>query len=133
MTDTDVFGFSSLKLFDSIKSDQLPDTAREICDVFEDLIFVWDYKESNLRVINWRATQSKDNKNVQHQVSGPSPGTSSSNNLILDSNSIVNTKFHNFQNQRLSWRHLHLAQRHPGRFDHGAASALGIQRRLSGW
>lgn len=65
--DTDAFNFSNLKIFDSIK-DNLPDGAREICDVFEDICFVWNFKENNLFVVNWRAAQSKEVKNVKHQV-----------------------------------------------------------------
>jgi hypothetical protein len=65
--DTDAFNFSNLKIFDSIK-DTLPDGAREICDVFEDICFVWNFKENNLFVVNWRAAQAGDGNNVKHQV-----------------------------------------------------------------
>lgn len=68
MTDTDTLKFNSMKIFNSVK-DNLPDGAREICDVFEDLLFVWNYKECNLLVVNWRSAQSKDAETVKHQVS----------------------------------------------------------------
>lgn len=68
MTDTDALSFSTLKIFDSVK-DSLPDGAREICDVFEDLVFVWNFKENNLCLANWRSAQSKDVKSVKCQVS----------------------------------------------------------------
>lgn len=65
--DTDVFKFACLKIFDCVGGN-LPEGAREICDVFEDLIFQWNFKESNLLVVNWRAAQSKDGKAVKYQV-----------------------------------------------------------------
>ena len=65
MTDTDVFNFNSLKVFDSIK-DNLIEGAREICDVFEDLLFVWN--RNNLQVVNWRSAQYKNVKDVKYQV-----------------------------------------------------------------
>ena len=68
MTDTDAFNFSTLKIFNSLK-DNLTEGAREICDVFEDLCFLWNFKENNLYVTNWRAAQSKATKDVKHQVS----------------------------------------------------------------
>lgn len=68
MTDTDAFKLNNMKIFDVVK-DCLPECAREICDVFEDLLFVWNYKDSNLLVVNWRAAQSKDVTMVKHQVS----------------------------------------------------------------
>lgn len=68
MTDTDALKFNSIKIFEAVK-DNLPDDAREICDVFEDLLFVWNYKDCNLLVVNWRSAQSKDVVEVKHQVS----------------------------------------------------------------
>lgn len=67
MTDTDAFKFNNFKIFDSVK-DHLPDDAREICDVFEDLLFVWNFKECNLLVVNWRSAQSKNACDVKFQV-----------------------------------------------------------------
>lgn len=67
MTDTDVFNFNSLKIFDSIKNN-LSESAQEISDVFEDLLFVWKQEIQSLQVINWRSTQSKDLKDVKYQV-----------------------------------------------------------------
>lgn len=67
MTDTDAFKFTNLKIFDSIK-ENLPEGARDVCDVFEDLVFVWNFKETNLFVVNWRAAQSKAVKDVKYQV-----------------------------------------------------------------
>lgn len=67
MTDTDAFKFTHFKIFDSIK-ECLPEGAREICDVYEDLVFVWNFKENNLFVVNWRTAQSKDVENLKHQV-----------------------------------------------------------------
>jgi hypothetical protein len=61
MTEIDVFNFSRLKIFDGIKS-SLPDESREIVDVYEDLLFAWNFKENNLQVVNWRAAQTKDPK-----------------------------------------------------------------------
>jgi hypothetical protein len=67
MTETDAFKFANLKIFDSIK-DNLPEGVREICDVFEDLVFVWDFKANCLLVANWRSAQAKDGKDVKFQV-----------------------------------------------------------------
>lgn len=67
MTETDAFKLARLKMFDSIKGN-LPEGAREICDVFEDLIFVWNFNESNLLVVNWRSAQTKEVANVKYQV-----------------------------------------------------------------
>lgn len=67
MTESDAFKFSRLKMFDSIKGN-CPEGAREICDVFEDLLFVWSFSESNLLVVNWRSAQSNETKNAEHQV-----------------------------------------------------------------
>lgn len=66
MADTDVFNFNSYKIFDSIQ-DHLTEGAREICDVFEDLLFVWN--RNNLQVVNWRSAQSKNINDVKYQVS----------------------------------------------------------------
>lgn len=68
MTETDAFKFNNLKVFDSVK-ENLPDGAREISDVFEDLLFVWNFKENNLLVVNWRSAQSKDASSIKCQVS----------------------------------------------------------------
>ncbi|CRK99463.1 CLUMA_CG012569, isoform A [Clunio marinus] len=67
MTDIDVFKFSNMKIFESIQ-ENLPDNAREICDVSEDLLFLWNYKESNLLVTNWRLAQSKSISKFQTLV-----------------------------------------------------------------
>lgn len=69
MLDIDFLKFSSLKVFDSVK-DNLPDDARDITDVYEDLLFVWNFKNSNIRVVNWRAAQTSSNKGkeIKHQV-----------------------------------------------------------------
>jgi len=71
MLDTDFLKFSSLKVFDHVK-ENLPDDAREIAEVYEDLLFVWNFKNSNIRVVNWRAAQTSSNKGkeIKHQV-GP--------------------------------------------------------------
>lgn len=68
MTEIDAFNFSKLKVFENVK-DNLPDDAREIADVYEDLLFVWNFKNNNLQVVNWRSAQNKDGKEVKHQVS----------------------------------------------------------------
>lgn len=69
MIDTDFFKFSSLKAFEKI-NEKLPDDAREIVDVYEDLLFVWNHKNSNINVVNWRAAQSSSNLNtIKTQVS----------------------------------------------------------------
>lgn len=68
MVDTDSFRLSNLKIFNGIK-DNFAEDSREICDVFEDLIYVWNHKENNLGVTNWRSAQNKDSKDVKHQVS----------------------------------------------------------------
>lgn len=68
MTDTDALKFNSMKIFDAVKDD-LPEGVLEICDVKEDLLFLWNYKDCNLLVVNWRSAQSKDAKTVKHQVS----------------------------------------------------------------
>lgn len=69
MLDIDSLKFSSLKVFDSVK-DNLPDDARDITDVYEDLLFVWNFKNSNIKVVNWRAAQASSNKGkeIKHQV-----------------------------------------------------------------
>jgi hypothetical protein len=61
MTEIDVFKFSQLKVFDGVKG-ALPDESREVVDVYEDLLFVWSFKENNLQVVNWRAAQTKEAK-----------------------------------------------------------------------
>ena len=70
MLDIDFLKFSSLKVFDYVK-DNLPDDAREIAEVYEDLLFVWNFKDSNIKVVNWRAAQTSSNtkKEIKHQVS----------------------------------------------------------------
>lgn len=68
MTDTDAFKLSNLSIFTKVK-DNIAEDSREICDVFEDLLFVWNHKESNLMVTNWRSAQNKSSKGVKHQVS----------------------------------------------------------------
>lgn len=69
MLDTDFLKFSSLKVFDCVK-DNLPDNSREIAEVYEDLLFVWNFKNNNIKVVNWRATQTSSNtkKEIKHQV-----------------------------------------------------------------
>ncbi|XP_070498591.1 nuclear pore complex protein Nup88 [Chironomus tepperi] len=73
MLDTDFLKFSSLKVFDSV-NENLPDDAREITDVYEDLLYVWNFKNSNIKVVNWRAAQTSSNKGkeIKHQVLIPS-------------------------------------------------------------
>ncbi|CAG9806139.1 unnamed protein product [Chironomus riparius] len=73
MLDTDFLKFSSLKVFDCVK-DNLPDDAREIAEVYEDLLFVWNFKNNNIKVVNWRATQTSSNtkKEIKHQLLIPS-------------------------------------------------------------
>lgn len=68
MTETDIFCFSKLKVFDSVK-ENLPDDAKEIMDVYEDLLFIWNFKSNNLRVINWRSAKNKEKDDVKYQVS----------------------------------------------------------------
>lgn len=70
-TETDVFGFGKLKALENIK-DNLPDNAREIVDIYEDLFFIWNFKDSNLRVFNWRLAQNKNEKDVKFQTLIPS-------------------------------------------------------------
>lgn len=66
--ETDYFKFSTLKVFESIK-ENLPDDAREIVDLYEDLLFVWNSKDSNIKVVNWRAALNKTPKEIKYQVS----------------------------------------------------------------
>lgn len=68
MTDTDAFKLSGLSIFAKVK-DNIAEDSREVCDVFEDLVFVWNHKEGNLMVTNWRSAQNKASKDVKHQVS----------------------------------------------------------------
>lgn len=68
MTDTDAFKLSGLSIFSKVK-DIIAEESREICDVFEDLLFVWNHKEGNLMVTNWRSAQNKASKEVKFQVS----------------------------------------------------------------
>jgi hypothetical protein len=69
MTEIDVFGFSKFKIFDSIK-EHLPVESREIVDVFEDLLFVWNFKENVIQVVNWRNAQNafKEGQSIKIQV-----------------------------------------------------------------
>lgn len=68
-TCTDSFNFASYKIFESIK-DSLPEgTIVQIFDILDDLLFLWNFKDSNLLVLNWRAAQSKGGEVVKHQVS----------------------------------------------------------------
>lgn len=67
MTETDVYNLSGKSIFDSIKGN-VPEGCREVCDVFEDLLYVWNYKESHLLVINWRSAQSTNTADAKHQV-----------------------------------------------------------------
>lgn len=67
MVEIDVFSFSKLKIFEGIK-ESLPDNSREIVDVYEDLLFIWNFKDNNLRVVNWRSVQSKERLEVKYQV-----------------------------------------------------------------
>lgn len=68
MKEVDTFSFSSLNIFKDIK-DNLQEGTSQICDVFEDLLFVWKSNEGNLSVVSWRAAQSKDVSAVKEQVS----------------------------------------------------------------
>lgn len=61
--ETDVFNFNNWKVFDSVKDNS---SAREISDVYEDLVFVWN--RNNLQVVNWRSAQSKQGCDVKYQV-----------------------------------------------------------------
>lgn len=68
MAETDVFQFSKLKLFAGI-TENLPECASDIIDVYEDLLFAWNFKDCNLYVTNWRSTQAnKDVNFVKCQV-----------------------------------------------------------------
>jgi hypothetical protein len=68
MAETDVFQFSKLKLFEEV-SKTLPDGANQILDIYEDLVFVWNSKNGNLKVTNWRSAQAcKDGNIVKCQV-----------------------------------------------------------------
>lgn len=68
MTDTDAFKLSNLSIFAKVK-DNIAEDSREICDVYEDLVFIWNHKENNLLITNWRSAQNKNSKDVKHQVS----------------------------------------------------------------
>lgn len=68
MTETDAFKLARLEMFETIK-DNLPEGSRDICDVHEDMLYLWNFKDANLVVINWRLAQSKEESNVTHQVS----------------------------------------------------------------
>lgn len=68
-TCTDTFNFARYNIFESIK-DSLPEgTIVQVFDILDDLLFLWNYKDSNLLVLNWRASQSKGSEVVKHQVS----------------------------------------------------------------
>lgn len=67
MTETDVYNLSGKNIFDSVKGN-VPEGSREVCDVFEDLMYVWNFKDSHLLVINWRSAQSKNTADTKHQV-----------------------------------------------------------------
>lgn len=67
MAETDVFCLSKLKIFEGIK-ENTPKDSREIVDVYEDLLFLWNFKSNNLRVANWRSAQCKDRMEVKFQV-----------------------------------------------------------------
>ncbi|CAO1403688.1 unnamed protein product [Diamesa serratosioi] len=71
-TCTDTFNFASYNIFESIK-DSLPEgIIVQIFDVLDDLLFLWDFKDSTLLVLNWRAAQSKGGEVVRHQTLIPS-------------------------------------------------------------
>lgn len=53
MAETDAFNFSKLKIFEGI-GESLPCDAAEVFDVHEDLLFIWDYKGSCIKVVNYR-------------------------------------------------------------------------------
>lgn len=67
MAEIDAFRFSNLKIFEGIR-ESLPEDSREIVDVYEDLLFLWNFKNNNLRVVNWRSAQAKDKTEVKYQV-----------------------------------------------------------------
>lgn len=67
MKEVDAFNFANLKIFNDIK-DNLQEGTSQICDVFEDLLFVWKSNDGNLSVVSWRAAQSKDVSAVKDQV-----------------------------------------------------------------
>lgn len=126
MTDTDAFKFSSLKIFNSCGN--LADGAREICDVFEDLVFVWNFKESNLLVANWRSAQSKEASAIKYQVRSSLYCSIHTHNqiVVLDTDSIVDAEFHNLQSFRVKWRNFRGYQRSSRSVNHGDAITMGI-------
>lgn len=69
MAETDAFKFSELKIFEGIREDNLPDDAKEIFDVYEDMLFFWEHKNFCIKVVNYRRlAQSKSIANEKVQV-----------------------------------------------------------------
>lgn len=58
MTETDIFQFSKLKLFEQITKNLPECDCHNVLDVFEDLLFAWHFNTSTLRVVNWRLAQT---------------------------------------------------------------------------
>lgn len=68
MTETDVFKFSKLKIFEGI-TENLLEGAKDIIDIHEDLLFAWDLNSNNLKVTNWRsASSNKKERDIKCQV-----------------------------------------------------------------
>lgn len=133
MTDTDAFKFNNFKIFDSVK-DNLPDDAREICDVFEDLLFVWNFKECNLLVVNWRAAQSKNSGDAKFQVRIIIHLICSNHHLrychLVDSGAVIDPEFHNLQSVGECRRNFCIVEWAARSFRDGIAAEMGSRRCL---
>ncbi len=66
MAETDAFNFSKFKLFEEVKS--FPENARGVVDIYEDLLFAWDFKDDCLKVVNWRLSHEKEVNSIKIQV-----------------------------------------------------------------
>lgn len=67
-TKTDTFDFNEQKLFQLIKKNlpvASPTDTQNLLAVQDDLLCVWDSKNSCLLTLNWRAAKSKADHNYQ--------------------------------------------------------------------
>lgn len=59
-TRTDTFDFNEQKVFQKIKDNLPKNETQNLLTVQDDLLCVWDSKNSSLLTLNWRAAKSAD-------------------------------------------------------------------------
>jgi nuclear pore complex protein Nup88 len=87
-TCTDTFNFSDHKLFQSIK-DILPvekEITQDLLDCKDDILFVWNSKDSNLISLNWRAAKVKGFDVIKYQTLTPTAVPNFTVDKVLVSN-----------------------------------------------